>query len=383
MSAPMRRGACPTLAAPMASGDGLLARLMVAELTLAQLAGLARAAAAFGNGLVEVTARGSTQVRGLTAETAPRLAAALEALGIEAPAGPPVVTGPLAGLDLAEFADPRPLAAALRGFSPPLAPKVSVVVDGGGALALDGLTADLRLRATAAGWTVWADRAPLGSFDAAGAVAAGRALLDRLSRTGGRARDLDLAPDAPPARPDVSPVGRFPLRDGVARGVAPAFGQTDAVALGALAEAARGAAGVRPAPGRALVFVGLSEEADARLLAGARALGFVTEAEDPRLRIAACAGAPACGSAWLAARAIAARLADPGFGITPPEGARLHVSGCAKRCAQPAGPAITLLGTPEGAVVTGEGLAVPDALRERLSRREVRGREVRGREVRG
>lgn len=373
MSAPaLRRGACPTLAAPMASGDGLLARLVVAELTPAQLGGLARAAAAFGNGVIEITARGSAQLRGLTAASAPELAAALGAVGIAVPAGPPVVTGPLAGLDPEEIADPRPLAAALRGHAGRLAPKVCVVVDGGGALTLDGLAADLRLRADPEGWpegwTVWADRALLGRFDAAGAVAAGRALLDRLSRTGGRARDLGLAPaQAAPAGPAPAAIGRFTLVGAVARGVAPAFGQTDAAALGALAEAADGASGVRPAPGRALVFVGLSEERDARLLAAARALGFVTEPDDPRLGIAACAGAPACAAAFLPARAIAARLA----GIARPAGATLHVSGCAKRCAQPAGPAITLLGTPEGAVVTAEGLAVPAALRETLSRLEV------------
>ncbi len=369
MSAPApRRGACPTLAAPMASGDGLLVRLVVAELTPAQLGGLARAAAMFGNGTIEVTARGSTQVRGLTAASAPDLAAALGALGIVAPAGPPVVVGPLAGLDPEEIADPRPLAAALGGHGGRLAPKVGVVVDGGGALTLDGLKADLRLRAGPGGWTVWADRARLGRFDAAGAVAAGRALLDRLSRSGGRARELGLSPDAAaPAGPAPAPIGRFALGGAVARGVAPAFGQTDASALGALAEAADAASAVRPAAGRALVFVGLSEEQDARLLAAARALGFVTESDDPRLGIAACAGAPACAAAFLPARAIAARLA----GIAPPAGATLHVSGCAKRCAQPAGPAITLVGTPEGAVVTGEGLAVPAALRETLSRLEV------------
>ena len=369
MSAPRRRGACPTLAAPMASGDGLLARLVVAELKPAQLAGLARAAGAFGNGLIEVTARGSLQLRGLTPASAPRLAEALGAFGIETPEGPPVVTGPLAGLDPAELADPRPLAAALRGYPGRLAPKVSVVVDGGGGLPLDGLAADLRLRATAAGWTVWADRAPLGTFDEGGAVAAGRTLLDRLARSGGRARELDLAQVAAPAGPVPCPVGRFALRRGVARGVAAAFGQTDAAALAALAEAAAGASAVRPAPGRALVFAGLDEAADARLLAAARALGFVTEAGDPRLRVVACAGAPACGAALLPARAIAARLADRG--LAAPDGGTLHVSGCAKRCAQPAGPAITLLGAPEGAVVTGEGLAVPAGLRESLSRLEV------------
>ena len=108
--AALRRGACPTLAAPMPTGDGWLARLALADgLTPAQLAGLAAAAARLGNGLVEVTARGSLQVRGLTPASAAELAAALDELGIAVADGLPVVTGPLAGLDPAR--DRRPAAA--------------------------------------------------------------------------------------------------------------------------------------------------------------------------------------------------------------------------------------------------------------------------------
>jgi len=151
------------------------------------------------------------------------------------------------------------------------------------------------------------------------------------------------------------------LRDGFARGVALAFGQVESEALAALAEAAAGAAALRPAPGRAIVVLGLSEAADGALALAAARLGFVTEPRDPRLAVVACAGAPACGSGLLATRALAARLAG-----AAPEGVRLHLSGCAKRCAQPEGPTVTLIGTPEGAVVTGEGLEVPQALRDRL-----------------
>ncbi len=71
--APRRRGACPALSAPMQTGDGLLVRLMPeGALSPAMLAGLAAAAAEFGNGIVEVTARGSLQLRGLAAETVAR-----------------------------------------------------------------------------------------------------------------------------------------------------------------------------------------------------------------------------------------------------------------------------------------------------------------------
>ena len=67
MTAPHRRGACPGLSAPMPTGDGLLVRFMPAEdIALEAFVALCAAARAHGNGTVEVTARGSLQIRGLT-----------------------------------------------------------------------------------------------------------------------------------------------------------------------------------------------------------------------------------------------------------------------------------------------------------------------------
>ena len=100
MDRSMRRGACPGLSAPMATGDGLLARLTPAGSTIAldAFAGLCAAARTHGNGIVEITSRGSIQVRGLSAASAPLFAADVASLGIEASDGIPVVTDPLAGL---------------------------------------------------------------------------------------------------------------------------------------------------------------------------------------------------------------------------------------------------------------------------------------------
>jgi precorrin-3B synthase len=370
MKLTMRRGACPSLAAPMASGDGLLVRLVLPEgLSAVQLAGLARAAARFGSGLIEVTSRGSLQIRGLRAETVAGLAEVVERSGIWAPAGPPVQTSPLAGRDPAELADPRPLAAALRGFVGPLPPKVAVVVDGGGRLHLDAVAADVRLRAVSGGWLLSvggtaAAAQPLGVFDEAGAAAAGLDLLGLLSRRWARARDLDLSDrggaEPPRPRPPVTPVGRFRLIEGFARGVALPFGQADSRTLAALAATAETAKMIAPVPGRALLVIGLSDEADRRLLAAAGQLGLVTEPDDARLSVVACAGAPACASARLPTRAMAGAVAAARMA---PDGVRLHLSGCAKRCAQPHGAAVTLLGGPDGPVVTGEGFAVPESLR--------------------
>ncbi len=76
MSAPMPRGACPGLSAPMPTGDGLLVRLAPTEaMPVDAFIGLCAAARRHGNGIMEVTARGSLQVRGLTPRSAPLFAA--------------------------------------------------------------------------------------------------------------------------------------------------------------------------------------------------------------------------------------------------------------------------------------------------------------------
>lgn len=360
MTAALRRGACPSLAAPMLTGDGWLARLVLSEaLSAEQLAGVAAAAERLGNGLVEVTARGSLQIRGL-APGAP-LAEALGPLGLPLAAGLPVVTSPLAGRDPAELDDPRPLAAALRRFAGALPPKATAVVDGGGAFPLDMVPADVRLLRTPEGWRVGiggtsAGARWLGVVDAGSAVACALDLLGRMSREGRRGRDLGgIMPEAPPpVRPAVSPVGRFALRQGLARGVAFAFGVGESRAVASLAAAAHPAR-LCPAPGRALVAIGLAPDAEPAYVATAERLGFITDPDDPRLGIAACAGAPACGAGLLATRAIAARIAAEGRA----RGVPLHLSGCAKRCAQPAGPAVTLVAEAGGVRVTGDGMAVP------------------------
>lgn len=69
---------------------------------------------------------------------------------------------------------------------------------------------------------------------------------------------------------------------------------------------------------------------------------LILDPDDPRLRVAACAGAPACPRATTPVQADAARLAaqlPPG-----PRGTQLHVSGCAKGCAHAGTARFTLVG---------------------------------------
>lgn len=368
----LRRGACPSLPEPMQTGDGLLARLQtLAPLTLDQLAGLARLAAKRGNGILEVTARGKLQLRGLTLATAPGLPEAVAALGINVPQGFPVEVSALAGRDPLARVDPRPLARAISDGAallvPHLAPKASVVVDGGGWFRLGGLKADIAVSAAEGGLSLTLAGVPCGEVDPHQAAAVVIALLQRLAARGPAVRMADLvaaegieslraafglAPPVAAPGEGVDPVGLHPLADGrVALGLGLEFGQVRAGALDELVAAARraGVAHAEPSAGRALLLVGLTPAAAAGLREGAAGLGLLTDPRDPRRRVYACAGRPACASARLDTHELAATLV-PLLG-----GRDLHVSGCPKGCAHPAKAALTIVGLDEGAGLVVEG----------------------------
>jgi len=328
----MRRGACPSLDAPMETGDGLLARLPPAAMPPAAWVALAEAARRAGNGLIDITARGSVQLRGLRVDT---LDLAAQLVPADWPRGALVMTSPLAGEAPDEIRDPRALAARLAAAAPPgLPPKATVLVDGGGTLHLAAEAADLWLVARPEGWRLgWA-----GGWRHAGEEeAAFAAALDLLHAM---ARDGTRHPMVPAALPRPEPIGLHRLREGVALGLGLPFGRADADALAALAEAS-GARALRGAPGRALLAIGVRDP-DA-LRRRAAALGFITDPADPRRRVAACPGAPACAAALTETRALAGALAP-----LVPAGALLHVSGCAKGCAHPRAATRTLVGTPQG-----------------------------------
>ena len=387
------RGACPSLSAPMPTGDGLLVRMTPrgAALTVAQLAGVAEAAQAFGNGAIEITARGSLQIRGLSERTVDGFGRAIETLGIAAEGSPEIRMGPLAGRDSSEIDDPRPLADELRraidarGIVTRLAPKVSIVVDGGGALTLASMAADIRLEATRAGtWRVGvgrggADSLPIGQGSARDAIAASVALLERLADAGtqARARDLDAAIWSPIASTlgsvvtaeritPANPVGTFVLNDGaVARGFALPFGQIEAETLRSFARALESHWELRFAPSRGLLLLGLSQADSEKVGALAEAQGLVVHGNDLRLRIAACAGAPACASAHLPTRSIAQSVVElrPDLLAALPA---LHISGCGKQCARPAGPSLSLIGTEAAPELVDDGAGAGDEIRALL-----------------
>ena len=111
-----------------------------------------------------------------------------------------------------------------------------------------------------------------------------------------------------------------------------AFGQLSAAALVLLA---RRSMGLRITPWRMILLEGLREMPQVE--------GLVTAADDPRLSIDACSGAPVCRQAHADVRALATALA-PYLGPA----ASLHVSGCTKGCAHPGISANTLVATDDG-----------------------------------
>jgi len=394
---PTRRGHCPGVSSPMATGDGLLARLMPSSpISLDAFVALCEASQAHGNGIMEVTQRGSLQIRGLSPTSAPafaRVVAALEPAdgGMLADEGmPPISTSPLQGLDPGERVDVRALAPALLGELRnrddvrSIGPKVSVLIDGGGALHLDEVPADLCLRAgeglglhmSIAGNAK--DSTSLGWIELRHAIEAIIRVLAAFARRGSDARAKDFintgdvqalrlsladilsAAPAPAPRPRGEPLGTHRLNNGtMARGFALPFGFSEAQALRRLTLTAKhcGAASIRPAPGRVLLIIGLPMSTVEELVDSAARENLIVRPDDARRHVVACAGAPACNSALLPARQLAAQVAEAA-GPFLDGSITIHLSGCSKGCAHPGAAGLTLAG-PDRLIVHGRASDAP------------------------
>src|SRR5215218_9611104 len=143
-----RRGWCPGVRRPMATGDGLLVRLSPfgGRLTADQARLIAEAAREHGNGHLDITARGNLQLRGVSDGTYPDLFAFFEREGLAEPEGEGpnrlTVLSPLAGLDPRDRIDAFALAQAIESTAAAqdgLPAKFFIAVDGGGSLPLDAV----------------------------------------------------------------------------------------------------------------------------------------------------------------------------------------------------------------------------------------------------
>jgi precorrin-3B synthase len=374
----LRRGWCPSTLRPMETGDGWLVRLHPpgGALVPGQLRRIAKLALEMGNGLVEISARGNLQLRGVTERTHPTLVNALlaEKLVDETKGDGPqrlVLTSPLAGHDPSDLLDADALAQVIETRSRQIAglpAKICVVVDGGGALALDAFAADLRVIAIDADAVViglpqgrWFS--PVAPVDAAeiaaklllGFAAAHLAAPARIRRM----RDLPeiklaaliatcglAETQAPAKRPASIRAGLSSLGSSrFAAMIGLPFGRSDAATLARLAAdaEAKGVSEIRFSPWRGLAFPGLDQCGAAALLAVADELGLITRDMDPRLSIQACAGAPACLRGETRTMEDAALLAEAAAPLLA-AGISLHLSGCVKSCANPGAADLTVVG---------------------------------------
>ncbi|WP_037478779.1 cobalamin biosynthesis protein CobG [Sphingomonas sp. PAMC 26617] len=331
------RGWCPTAHRPMAAGDGLLVRVRprLADLTRTQAIGLAEAAAAHGNGAIDVTNRANLQIRGVRDDRWAALIATLCALDLvdtdptlEARRAVLVAPDWNAGDDTHRIASE--LATRLAEL-PELPGKFGFAIDAAASPLLRDAPADIRIErgstgclilraegrtqgvALTAGTEVDAIVALAHWFVASGGSAAGRMARHAAALPAWAHRDILPSP------PGVAlATGQHPL--GAVVGLP--FGRIDASDLARLV--ANGGE-IRVTPWRRLIVLG----------------GVAAEQPEPALlHTDACVGAPACPQASVATRALARRLA-------PHVAGQLHVSGCAKGCAR-AQPADVVLTGREG-----------------------------------
>lgn len=408
--APRRKGWCPGALRPMETGDGLLARVRApqARLSLDQAAALADAALRCGNGVIGLSARANLHLRGLGERTLPDLRARLEEAGLidvdpEVERLRNVVLSPLDDIDPKALFDLGPSVMALETRLREderlrrLPAKFGFVLDARGRLPLGDIDSDIRFEATRDGMLA----VFLAGEDALATECALQETGDVAAQLGLAFLALAGAGETAPRRMralveragaaavfseagcDTTSRARSPrrssLRDALGAhaygataviGAAAPFGEIDAGRFKALIEGARalGADSLRLTPWRAFLIASL-EQSGAELLVGSMIeLGFIVDADDPRLRIAACPGAPACMHGCRSVRDDAARWAAT---LPKGDGVVLHISGCAKGCAKPAAAAATFTATATGYDLILGGRAADPPMRRNLSSAEV------------
>jgi precorrin-3B synthase len=371
----------------MLTGDGYLVRLrfscgILSSNRARTIAGLAQR---HGNGLIDLTRRANLQIRGVTEERIPGLHAELLAQKLVAEdrggnAIPNIIASPLAGRDREALVDIRPIVQQLEEklTRDPrrrnLPAKFCILIDDGGRFSLRDVGSDIAFEACRANGNIrFAVRIGgeiVGSVEAEEvsetALAFAGAFTSLRAGSGGPLRRMhDLielvglpailascpglrAPStrSSGANPDVdrrarAGHGAVGIVDSNVLGIAAPFGSFSADQLVCLADLAhRHAEGeLRLTPWRAVLIPAIASSATDGAKSECQRAGLITDPSDPRRRIAACAGAPACASASVETRDIAAALAP----LLRPQDT-LHISGCAKSCACSSAASVTLVG---------------------------------------
>ena len=383
--------------------DGALVRIRVPGGILAarDLRHVAEVVSAHGSAL-EITSRANLQIRGVTPQSHRHLVRDLVGVGlaladVSADARRNVLASPTAGCDPHEVTDTRALvatASAVLADCVGVSPKFGVLIDGGGLTHVRGRRQDISLGALKLhdgyiGYEVrLAEALPerpengtawvVAPHDAGDLLAGALELMAERVEAKGRMADLvalrgrvDVLDDAasrrgvrlrrvpPPAicarsEPSHRPIGALPQRQvGLSMvGAMPLLGRLSAEACGDIADVATavGARGqdaeVRLTPWRSVLIPNVATEQADAALAALEELGLAVVESDPALSVVACAGSAGCPASYTdtqrdglavvaALRAASSRLLS------------VHLSGCAKRCADGATEFdVTLVGGP-------------------------------------
>jgi precorrin-3B synthase len=353
MSAVAVKGWCPGAWQPMRSGDGLVVRIRPhgGRLDAEQAAGIAELAERYGNGLIDLTSRANLQIRGVNDKSHPSLIDGLAQLRLLDPdpdieARRNILITPFWTADDEIISIAEELESALANGPIGLPAKFGFAIDCEIERVLAEASADIRIERDIDGQLmVRADGAEFGRavtrseavmtalrlaewFVLSGGAKAGRGRMAAHLAAGAKPPET-LCGHALPARsqsvpdPGLTPHGAL---------YGAAFGQMTHAMLRWLAGNAKA---LRMTPWRMMLAEGVNEMSACE--------GLIIRAEDPLLRVVACSGAPRCHEAHADTRALAASLA-PHLAAD----ARLHVSGCAKGCAQSDPASITLVATAQG-----------------------------------
>ena len=323
---------CPGVLRPHRAADGAMVRIRVpgGQTTGAALTRLGELAAAYGSGLLQLTSRGSLQIRGLADPVPEGFVAAITAAGFLPSAGHDrvrnIVASPLTGL-AGGRTDLRPLVVALDEEL--RAADDLAELSGRFLFALDDGRGDVvTLPFDVAYQALDTDRGVIVAGDQRRLVfltGAAPALIEA-ARTRGldRSRRSESAANRP--EPVVGPVSTPLGAVGEHASVVVPLGFLTSEQLAAVSAAA-GPGPIVVTPWRGLVI----PYAAARLPELAAA-GLVVDDASPWTLITACVGAPYCGKARMetlaAARDLAARSGTDTL-------RRTHLSGCERRCGAP------------------------------------------------
>jgi len=335
---------CPGVLRPHLAADGAMVRIRIpgGQTTGAALARLGDLAAAYGSGLLQLTSRGSLQIRGLSDPVPDELVAGTAAAGFLPSASHErvrnLVASPLTGLSGGR-ADLRPLITALDEELCAAADLAGL--SGRFLFALDDGRGDVvTLPFDVAYQALDADRGVIMVGDQRRLVAAAEAtpaLIDA-ARTRGLDRGAPPEPDDGP-EPGAS-TSSGPMTPELVEGPPPVplgavgdhasvvvpLGLLTAEQLAAVVSAA-GSGPVVVTPWRGLVIPYAAARVPA--LAAAR---LVVDDASPWTLITACVGAPYCGKARMETLAAARDLAGRSSAA---ELRRTHLSGCERRCGAP------------------------------------------------